>query len=244
MEAPPKRYWKWIAVATVLVALFVASRFLPFGEWISAFTDWVRDFGPWGVVLFMAGYVVAVVCFFPGSMLTITAGLAFGVLWGAAIALTSATLGATLAFLVARYFARGWVARRTQDSETFRAIDAAIGKQDWKVIGLLRLSPLVPFNLSNYFFGVTRARLWAYVAASFVGMMPGAVLYAYLGHLGKAVLGEEDSESSTVRLVFLGVGLIATAVVTWLITRVARQELGRLRGHEARRLSEGDVGDR
>ena len=211
-------------LVAVVIGLFTASWFLPVGTWVEAFTHWIQQQGPLGVLYFMCGYVLATVLFFPDSLFTIAAGIVFGLFWGTLIALISATIGATLAFLIGRYLAREPVEKWSKNYRIFGALDSAIGANDWKVIGLLRLSPLVPFNLSNYFFGVTQARLWAYVAASLVGMTPGVFMYAYLGYAGKATLGHTGS-IGTSQIALLSIGLVATIVVIWYVTRLARKEL-------------------
>ena len=221
--------WKWLAAIALLAAVLMASPFVPFGEWIGRFTTWIEGQGAWGMVLFAGGYVIATLLFFPGSLMSIASGVAFGVVWGTLIALTSATVGASLAFLIGRYLARDLFQQWAADYETFQALDAAIAQNDWKVIGLLRLSPLVPFNLSNYFFGLTGARFWAYAVSSFVGMLPGAVLYVYLGHVGKATLTEGRSTRSPQEIALLVLGLVATIAVAWYLTRLANQELANRR---------------
>lgn len=215
--------WKWVALGLVVAGLFIASRFLPFGEWIQAFTDWVKEKGSLGAVLFAGGYVLGTLAFFPGSLLTIAAGVAFG-WWGMPLALGSATLGASLAFLVARYLARGAIEKRAKKHEKFNAIDAAVGGNGWKIVGLLRLSPLVPFNVANYFFGLTQVNFWQYVLASLVGMAPGTILYVYLGHVGKMTLAGKG-EVTTPQWVLLGVGLLATAAVTVYLSKLAKTAL-------------------
>jgi uncharacterized membrane protein YdjX (TVP38/TMEM64 family) len=183
-----QKYWKWIALAAVLVAISVAVAFLPVKDWVKAFSDWVQTLGAVGVVLFIAVYALATVLFLPGWIFTVAAGLIYGVIGGTAVALTGAIIGSTLAFLCGRYLVRKRVETATKGNRKFEAIDKAIGEQGWKIVGLLRLSPLIPFNLSNYFYGVTGVGFWPYVLASAVGMLPGTLLYAYLGGAGKAGL--------------------------------------------------------
>lgn len=207
-----------------VLGLFVASRFLPLGVWLETFSEWIKGQGALGVVLFALAYVVGTVLFFPGSLMTIAAGVVFGIGWGIVIALCSATVGASLSFLIGRYVARKAIKKRADQNKKFKAVDEAIGEQGWKVVGLLRLSPVVPFNLANYFFGVTRVAFWPYVLASFVAMAPGTALYVYLGYAGKATLGGK-SEHTTVEYVFLAVGLAATVAVSVYITRLAKKKL-------------------
>ncbi len=225
-----KTFWKWAAVGLLVIGLFVASRFLPFGQWIESFTGWVKEKGAWGYVIFIVAYVVGTVCFFPGSLMTLAAGVVFGLGWGALVASSSATVGAGLSFLIARYLARGSIEKRAEKSEKFKAIDAAIGEKGWKIVGLLRLSPLVPFNLSNYFFGLTKIGFWPYLLASFVGMLPGTFLYVYLGTVGKATLGG-GHERSTQEYVFLGVGLVATIAVSIYVGFLAKKALKKKKGN-------------
>ena len=215
---------KSLSALAALAVLFVAWYFLPVDEWIRAFIAWVSGLGVSGALVFGAVYVVATVLMMPGSPLTIGAGLVFGLRLGFPIVIVSATVGATLAFLVARYLARQKVAARIGDHPRFRAIDDAIAEDGWKVVLLLRLSPLVPFNIQNYLYGLTSIKLSHYVSASFVGMMPGALLYLYIGAVGKAVV-DDTGPGGAVRWVFFGVGLVATVAVTVLVTRKARMKL-------------------
>ncbi len=220
-----KKYGKWILVVLALVALSAGFSFLPLKEWAKGFTDWVQKFGPWGFVFFIGIYAVATVLFLPGWILTVSAGLVYGILGGTAVALSGATLGATLAFLVARYLVRGKVESHAKENERFKAIDEAIGKDGWKIIGLLRLSPLIPFNVSNYLYGITSIKLLPYVLASACGMLPGTLLYVYLGAAGKAGLGGQKSAHSPFQYALLGVGLAATIAVTVYVSHIAKKAL-------------------
>ncbi len=222
-----KKYWKWIALGAVLIAISSAAAFLPVKDWVKAFSDWVQTLGALGVVLFIAVYALATVLFLPGWIFTVAAGLIYGVVGGTAVALTGAIIGAMLAFLCGRYLVRSRVESATKGNKKFAAIDQAIGDQGWKIVGLLRLSPLIPFNLSNYFYGVTSVRFLPYVLASAVGMLPGTLLYAYLGGAGKAGLGGGGGEQSPLKYVLLGVGLVATIIVTIIVSRVAKKALAK-----------------
>lgn len=225
MKAWFAKYWKWLAVAALLVAVSAAWSFLPLGEWIKSFTVWVEKLGPLGVVVFVAIYAVGTVLFVPGSLLTIAAGLVFGLLIGTLTASAGSIIGASCAFLIGRYFARSHIEAMAGRDEKFRAIDQSIGREGWKIVALLRLSPLIPFNASNYFYGITAVKFWSYVLASWIGMLPGTVLYVYLGTIGKAGLGDGDQPRSPLEYVFLGLGLVATIVVTVIVTRLAKKAL-------------------
>lgn len=227
MSAWKKWPSKWMITGLAAIAAIVAMKFLPVADWLKGFSEWVKSFGPWGVVFYIGVYAIATVLFVPGWILTVGAGVAFGLFWGTGTALIGATIGATCAFLIARYGARSAVSKRFGKNKKFQAIDHAIGQQGWTMVGLLRLSPLVPFNLSNYLYGLTAIAFVPYVLATLVGMLPGTFLYVYLGTIGK--IGLEASEGtggrSALEYVFLGIGLVATIIVTILVTRAARHAL-------------------
>jgi uncharacterized membrane protein YdjX (TVP38/TMEM64 family) len=217
-----------IVLAAVVVALFVAVRVLPVGEWLHGFQSWVAPRGLWGGVMYGIVYTVAVLLFVPGSVLTIGAGLVFGLLWGTVIVSLASTTAAALAFLIARYVARGRVEALAQRNQKFRAIDQAIREKGWRVVALLRLSPLVPFSVSNYLYGLTPVSFGPYVLASWVAMLPATVLYVWIGAAGKAAADAGGGQGkSPMEWALLGAGLVATAVVTVMITRTARRQLAR-----------------
>ena len=219
-----KTVWKGFFLLAAIATLVILSRVLPVAEWTEAFVQWVTGQGVAGVGAFIAVYVLGTVLFFPGSILTIAAGVTFGLGWGVLIVSLSSTTGASLAFLIGRYFARGLVEKRAQSNVRFKAVDNAVGQEGWKIVGLLRLSPLIPFNLANYFFGLTQVRFWPYVLASWIGMMPGTVLYVYLGYIGKATLAG-TGDRTPAEFALLVVGLLATVAVTIYLTRLAKQNL-------------------
>jgi uncharacterized membrane protein YdjX (TVP38/TMEM64 family) len=219
-----QRLCKGLAAIAIVGGLVVAWLVLPLGSWIETFRDWVAQQGIWGHVIFAAVYAVGTVALAPGALLTLAAGVAFG-LRGFPTVVIGATIGAALAFLVGRYFARGWVERQIQQSRIFRAIDKAIEADGWKIVGLMRLSPLVPFNLQNYFFGVTKVGFWPYLITTFFGIMPGALLYVWIGSLGAAAGMSTGGEASLYKNIAYSVGLAATALVTILVSRKARQKL-------------------
>ena len=218
-----------VALVVIVIALFLAMKFLPVQQWLRNFNDWVGQMGVAGIFIFIAVYAVATVLLAPGAILTIGAGFAFG-LWKGFLAVSGgATLGAALAFLVARFVARDKIEAMAQRNEKFRRIDSAIGKQGAKLIFLLRLSPVIPFNLSNYFYGLTGVRFWPYVLASWIGMMPGTFLYVYIGTAGKAAVsaaaGGEAMKHGWQYWTFLSIGLLATIIVTIWVTKIARDAL-------------------
>ena len=218
-----------VALTVIVIALFLAMKFLPVQQWLRSFNDWVGQMGLAGIFIFIAVYAAATVLLAPGAILTIGAGFAFG-LWKGFLAVSGgATLGATLAFLVARFVARDKIEAMARRNTKFQRIDNAIGQQGAKLIFLLRLSPVIPFNLSNYFYGLTAVKFWPYVLASWIGMMPGTFLYVYIGTAGKAAVsvagGGEAMKHRWQYWTFLSVGLAATVVVTIWVTKIARDAL-------------------
>mgnify|MGYP000104496962 CR=1 FL=1 len=192
-------------------------------DFLSNALNWVDQLGPTGPAIFILLYIAACVFFIPGSALTLGAGAIFGVVKGALFVSVGSTLGATAAFLVGRYVARNWVARKIAKNEKFAAIDKAVGEEGWKIVGLTRLSPVFPFTLLNYAYGLTKVSLRDYVLASWIGMMPGTVMYVYLGSLAR--LGVEAQAATKAQLMLKIVGLLATVVVTIYVTKIARRAL-------------------
>lgn len=187
----------------------------------------VKEFGFMGAVLFALVYIAACVFLLPGSILTLGAGFVYKLFWGTVLVSVASTIGATVAFLIGRYLARDWVNKKITTLPKFKAIDRAVAREGWKIVGLTRLSPIFPFNLLNYAYGLTSVSLKEFVLASWVGMFPGTLMYVYLGSIASsfATLGTGGQEGTTLKLVLSGVGLIATIVVTIVITRIAKKAL-------------------
>jgi uncharacterized membrane protein YdjX (TVP38/TMEM64 family) len=220
---------RWIALGLAVIALLVAVRLLPMDEWLSAFQRRVAGTGAWGGVVYGLVYVACALLFVPGSLLTIGAGLVFGLLWGTLVVSAASTATAALAFLIARHLARERVAAAARKNPRFEAIDRAVAEKGWKVVALLRLSPVVPFNLSNYLYGLTPVAFVPYVLTSWLAMLPGTLLYVWLGAAGRAATEAGRGEKSPLEWALLGAGLLATVAVTILLTRTARQQLARMR---------------
>lgn len=207
------------AIAALLVLLTVTWYLLPLGEWLVWLRRWIGGFGLWGVALFVLIYIVGAVILVPAGLLSILAGFAYG-FWGVPIVVVAATIGAALAFLIARYAARERVRLWLRGRRNLAAIDRAVAEDGWKIVALLRLSPAVPFVLQNYVFGVTAIPFAQFVAATFVGIIPGAALFTYIG-----VLGGESAEAGPVRWALFAAGLAATAAAAVLVARKARAKL-------------------
>ncbi len=212
----------------VLVAVIaLAVIFLPVVAWLQSFLDWVQANSGISWLVFILVYVVATVFMLPGSILTLGAGFLFGLPVGFAVVSAASTIGAACAFLVGRFFVRDWVESKLDSMPRFSALDRAVGERGWLIVGLTRLSPIFPFNLLNYALGVTRVSFWQFVLASWIGMMPGTVLYVYLGSVGQNLTDLAAGnlpESEYTQLLFYG-GLLATAILTVVITRIATRAL-------------------
>ncbi|MFQ5680371.1 MAG: VTT domain-containing protein [Gemmatimonadota bacterium] len=195
--------------------------------WVAGLRRWVAGFGAAAPLVYGLVYVLGVVLFAPGAALTIGAGIAFGLWAGTLLVVAAANAGAALAFLLARYLLRGRVERWMEGREKFAAVDRAVGRQGWKVVALTRLSPVFPFNLQNYAYGITSVGFWPYVLASLVAMLPGTLLYVYLGVAGAGVAEAASGAADWGKTVLQVVGLLATLAVVLLVTRVARRELKR-----------------
>ncbi len=195
------------------------------GGWVARVREWVAAFGPAAPLLYGLVYVLAVVLLIPGSSLTIGAGFAFGLGLGTLVVVVAANIGAALAFLLGRYLLRSRVERWLEGREKLSAVDRAVESQGWRVVALTRLSPAFPFNVQNYFYGLTGVGLGSYVLASLVAMLPGTLLYVYIGVAGAEVASAIGGAASWGRTVLLVAGLLATLLVVVLVTRVAKREL-------------------
>ncbi len=228
--SPLRKVLYALGILAALAALWWLGRLG--GGYVPAFAAWVDGLGLWGPLVFIAGYAVATVALVPGSILTLAAGAIFGLAEGTLYVFAGATLGACGAFLVSRYLARGAVERRLAGYPRFAAVDRAVGREGRKIVFLLRLSPVFPFNLLNYGLGLTRVRFVDYAIAC-LGMLPGTFLYVYYGKLlgdVAAVAGGAEVERGAGYWVVLALGIAATVAVTALITAKARQALQRETG--------------
>ena len=222
-KIPPLYY----VLAGILVAVLVAWTLLPVDEWLKQLNSWIETLGPWGYAAFFGIYVLATVALLPGAPLSIAGGLLFK-WWGLPLVLGAAVVGASLAFLCGRYLARERVMKMAEKRPKFKAVAKAVAEEGWKVVLLVRLSPVVPFNLQNYFFGGTEIPFWQFVWATAVGIIPGTALYVYLGAAGASEGG------GALKWTLVAVGLAATVAVTWYVSKKANAKL------EEHGLEEGD----
>ncbi len=200
---------------------------LPLTQWIETLRLWILSLGVLGVAAFSILYVVVTVVLGPASGLTLMAGLAYGA-WGFPLVVISATLAAAVAFLLGRYVAHERVNRWIAGKPRLLALNSAVSDEGWRVVGLMRLSPIIPYGLQNYLFSVTHIGFVPFVLATLVGIMPATALYVYIGSLGQAI-----GSAGVLQWVLVLAGLVATGMVAWVVGKRAtaaleRQALGSL----------------
>ena len=216
----------FLFTATPALAQEASSGFAPQVLLTNAL-DWIDSLGFIAPVVFILLYIVITVAFLPASVVTLGAGVVFGVVKGSILVFVGAMLGATAAFLIGRYVARDWIAKKIAGNEKFAAIDEAIGREGRKIIFLIRLSPAFPFNVLNYALGLTKVSLQDYILGT-TGILPGTIMYVYLGSLAGnlAMIGSGDAPSNPgITWAIRIIGFIATVAVTVYVTRVARKAL-------------------
>lgn len=219
------RGWKWKAIAwgTGIVALIAAWNFLPLKEWLEAIEFSIDGMGILGPILYGLVYLAAELLMVPGAILIVGAGYLFGLAGGMVVVWLAATIAAAVSFVIARRLAREKVERFARRHRRFAALDGAVEKGNWKVVALLRFSPIVPFGLSNYMYGLSRIGFTPYIAATALGMLPGTFLYAYLGAAGRGFGGGW----SPWHWLLVGAGIFATAAASVYLTRLAKKRLRR-----------------
>lgn len=211
-----------VVIVLAVLLLVVMWSFLPLSEWVERFRLWIVDLGVVGVVAFVLVYVFVTIVIGPATGLTLTAGIVFG-LWGFPLVVGSATLAAAVAFLLGRYIARQRVLAMIERDPRLASLHEAFSDEGWRIVALVRLSPLIPFGMQNYLFSVTNIGFLPYVAATMFGIMPVTALYVYIGSLGATANGE----GGVMKWVLIVGGLIATVIVAWVIGKRAQQVLAR-----------------
>ncbi|XP_047316347.1 TVP38/TMEM64 family membrane protein slr0305 [Impatiens glandulifera] len=192
---------------------------------LTQFSGIIEGYGPAGYALFVAVYAGLEILAIPAIPLTMSAGVLFGSLTGTIIVSISGTVSASVAFLIARYFARERILKLVEGNKKFLAIDKAIGENGFGVVTLLRLSPLLPFSLGNYLYGLTSVKFVPYVLGSWLGMLPGTWAYVSAGAFGRAIIQEESDvglPGGYGQLLTLGLGLLATAIAATYVTKLAK----------------------
>lgn len=212
-----------VAIAAIAVVVF----FRDLQHALSRLLEQIAGLGFWGPIVFMLLYIIASVLCLPGFILTLGAGLLWGVVEGVIYVDIAATIGATCAFWIGRYAARDWVTAKLEENPKFQAIDSAIGEEGWKIVLLLRLSPFFPYNILNFALGLTHVSTKHYVLASLVGMLPATVMWVWIGSLAGdlANLSTVARERTVAEWTVYGIGFLATAAVTIYVTRLAQRAL-------------------
>ena len=217
-------------IGAALIALLVlGALLLPVETWLRAALRWTTAHRESAWAPFFLLYVAVVVCLLPEFVLTLAAGAIFGLIRGTALVSIASTTGATAAFFIGRTLGRDWVSRRIETWPRFRALDRALGARGFWVVLLTRLSPAFPYNVLNYGYSITAVRARAYIVGSWLGMLPGTLLYVYAG---SAAAGLSDVLAGKVHIggsrhVLLWLGLAGTIVITLVIAHVAHRALKR-----------------
>ncbi len=216
-----------ILVAVFAAAIFLALSRLPLKDWTGELLSWIQTLGPAAPAILIAVYILACVLLVPGSLITLGAGFLFGLTMGYVVVAIGSVAGATLAFLIGRTVARGWISERVGENPKFRAVDEAVGQRGFYIVFLTRLSPLFPFTLLNYFYGITAVKLRDYVLASWIGMIPGTLMYVYFGSIVKTLteLFTGTAAQGSGATILFWVGLVATVTVAVVVTRIAKRAL-------------------
>ena len=216
-----------VSMAAIVVSLLAMAQALPSERLVASLSSTVESMGNWGPVVFSVVYIIAALLLVPGSALTLAAGPILGLWWGTLVISLASTIAAGLAFLLGRYVARDTVSRWARRSPNFAAIDRAVGEGGWKVVAMLRLSPVIPFSLGNYMFGLTPIGFGSYMLTSWIAMLPGTFMYVYLGYTGgvgiSAAGGGAPAQRGAGQWTLLIVGLLATVVVTVYVAQLARR---------------------
>ncbi|MCR5857399.1 VTT domain-containing protein [Mesorhizobium sp. J428] len=183
---------------------------------LAALDAWLSGLGFVAPLAYLGLYAVGTIAFLPGALFALAGGALFGPVWGSLLNLVGATIGASLAFLIARYLAGGWVAART--GGRLKRLIEGVEAEGWRFVAFVRLVPLFPFNLTNYALGLTRINFWSYVITSLIAMAPGAIAYTWLGHAGREAF---SGDASAIRYGLLALGLLAAiALLPQLIRRM------------------------
>ncbi|KAI5056499.1 hypothetical protein GOP47_0028317 [Adiantum capillus-veneris] len=223
-----------IAAGLLLVGIiggFGAASYIykdQINDFLLKFSDFIEGYGAAGYAIFVAGYAGLEVLAIPAIPLTMSAGLLFGTLVGTILVSIAGTIAATAAFLIARYLARDRILKLAEGNKKFLAIDRAIGENGFRVVVLLRLSPLLPLSLSNYLYGLTSVDLLSYVLGSWLGMLPGTWAYVSAGAVGRAFIQQEAEGGiggGSEHLWTLGIGLLVTVVAATYVTRLAKDAI-------------------
>ena len=217
----PNRILPWLIVG-LLVASVILARALGLTDYIrlenlARLKQTIESYGAAGPILYIAGYVLAVVLFVPGLPITLLGGLAFGPVRGTVYVSIAATFGAGLAFLVARYGLRKMVEGWVRSNPRLAGMDAAVARDGWRIVMITRLVPLFPFNLQNYAYGLTRIGFWTYLITSWICMLPGTAAYTFAA--GALSEGGGDVRRTLGYLAIAGVLIVLVSLIPRMLKR-------------------------
>jgi len=218
---------KILIIIAVIAAIVTAALTLPLGSYLESALLWVEANKTFAWIVFALLYIAAIVLSLPASIFSLAAGYLFGLFQGWLLVIVTATLGATIAFIIGRSFLRDWVVSKAEKMKNFNSLDEAVSKKGFLIVFLTRLSPVFPFSLINYVYGITKIKLRDFSIATFIGIMPGSFLYVYLGSIAsnlQNLFGGDIAQSPAQQWFKIG-GLVATIIITVLITRIASKAL-------------------
>lgn len=203
----------------ILLTIFIVSAWISYKDKITltSIQDWLDSYGIWLPIIFIALYALATILLMSGAVLTMAGGVMFGVIWGTVYNLIGAVLGATVAFLIARYLAKDWVSNKIGGK--LKILKEGAEQAEWRFIAVVRLVPILPFNLLNYALGLTKMHLLVYILGSAVFMLPGCLVYTYIGSLGEEVIRGELGQLAT-KILFAVGGIILLMCIPWIIKKL------------------------
>jgi len=219
-----------LKIAVIVVALIAVSIFWPVHEWMQNLIIWVKASGVWGIAIYAIIYIVAAVMLIPGSILTLGAGFLYGPFWGTLLVSPVSVMAAFIAFSLARGRMRPWIEKKIHSNARFNVVDKAVGNEGFKIVTLMRLSPIFPYVFLNYALGLTGVKARSFVLASFVGMLPATFLYTYIGSLVTSVteLASAPAQGATeAQNILIWIGFGVTVIVTTYVTFLARSALAK-----------------
>lgn len=229
-EEELRRWGPWVGFALILLALCLGWLLLPLHQWMDGLQHWFTGRGAWGVAIFGLVLLVATFLPLPDWPLPIVAGYVYGV-WAFALVYVGISVPSILAFLAARFLLRDRIRLLVAHRQKYQAIDKAVAREGWQVVLLLRLSPMIPFNLQNYALGITGVPLWEYVGATLVGIIPGIVIYVYFGMFGEKL----GKGGDVLDWALFGAGVLATIALGAVVTGKTKSMLGGRRKSRRRR---------
>ncbi len=219
-----KTTYKTLAAVIALAAFLLVLNFLPIKEWLEPFWDLVQSSGPWGYAIFIAAGVVLSLLMLPISPIIIAGGMLFGFWQGLLMAGAVLALSTAGGFIAGKAFWKRIKGHRSFQNRWFKAVRKALEKEGVYLVALLRMTPFIHFTLGNLFYGSLSLNFWKYLAASMLGMIPGATVLVYAGYLAQKSLSKDVDLSGWHAALFI-LGVAVFAAVSTLVTRRTRQIL-------------------